>query len=263
MSDAVFSIQNLSIRLAKTEILRSVSLDIPDGSCTVILGPNGAGKTTLVKCLNRLLSPQSGSVYLHGKSLKSYSQKDIAKHVAYVPQANNSFFSFTVYEFVMLGRYPHMSPFTAVSSEGKAVVDEALEHTGMSDFKDRSMSTLSGGERQAVFIAAALVQGGNVLLMDEPTTYLDYKHQVDVLDLIRKLHAERNMTIVLVTHDVNQALSVCDHVVALNDGRKKFDGTPDQLLMNDQLETIFDTPFVRTEVDGQQLPMVTPVGGAR
>lgn len=262
MNSTVFSIKNLSVRLSKKDILRSVSLDIAAKSCTAIIGPNGAGKTTLLKCLNRLLRPYSGSVALHGKPLDSYTQKDIARHVAYVPQASNAFFSFTVYEFVMLGRYPHMSPFTAVSQEDKSVVDEALSHSGMTGFRDRSMATLSGGERQAVFIAAALAQGGDVLLMDEPTTYLDYKHQVDVLALIRKLHDDKGMTIVLVTHDVNQAIAVCDHVVALKEGSKPFDGTPAALLDGDQLESIFDTTFQRTEVAGRDLPIVSPAGGA-
>lgn len=254
----VFSIENLAVRLSKKEILQSVSLDIAEKSCTAIIGPNGAGKTTLLKCLNRLLTPHSGSITLHGKPLVTYTQKEIAKHVAYVPQASSTFFNFTAYEFVMLGRYPHLSPFTAVSQEDKAVVEEALARTGMTTFRDQSMATLSGGERQAVFIAAALAQGGNVLLMDEPTTYLDYKHQVEVLALIRKLHTEQGMTIVLVTHDVNQAFAVCDHVIALKDGAKQFDGTPAELLNGDLLESIFDTPFQRTHVAGQNLPIVTP-----
>jgi iron complex transport system ATP-binding protein len=257
----VFTLENLSVRLSKTDILRSVSLEIASESCTAIIGPNGAGKTTLLKCLNRLLKPSSGSVSLFEKKLESYAQKEIAKHVAYVPQVSSTFFNFTVYEFVMLGRYPHLSPFTAVSQEDKAVVDDALAHTGMTQFSDRSMSTLSGGERQAVFIAAALAQGGKVLLMDEPTTYLDYKHQVDVLELIRKLHDEEGMTIVLVTHDVNQALAVCDHVIALKDGEKKFDGTPEALLDGDELESIFETQFELTEIAGQALPIVSPIGG--
>lgn len=262
MSPTVFSIKDLSVRLSRNDILRTVSLDIASKSCTAIIGPNGAGKTTLLKCLNRLLSPHSGSISLLGKSLKDYSQKEIAKHVAYVPQAGSDFFTFTVNEFVMLGRYPHLSPFTAVSQEDKSVVQEALAQTGMTPFADRSMATLSGGERQAVFIAAALAQGGDVLLMDEPTTYLDYKHQVDVLALIRKLHEEQEMTIVLVTHDVNQAMAICDHVVALKEGQKQFDGTPEELLDGDQLESIFDTAFQRTEVAGQDRPMVSPSGGA-
>lgn len=257
---SVFSIKNLSVRLSKKEILHSVSLDIAEKSCTAFIGPNGAGKTTLLKCLNRLLNPDSGSILLHGKSLSDYSQKDIAKHVAYVPQASSTFFAFTAHEFVMLGRYPHMSPFTAVSQEDNAVVDNALTQTDMTAFRDRSMATLSGGERQAVFIAAALAQGGNVLLMDEPTTYLDYKHQVDVLALIRKLHDEQGMTIVLVTHDLNQALEVCDHIVALKEGTKQFDGTPEELLNPDQLEEIFDTPFQRTEIAGRDLPIVSTTG---
>lgn len=260
MTSSILSLRDVILRLSKKDILRGVTVDIAEASCTAILGPNGAGKTSLLKCMNRLLRPQSGSIELLGRPLSSYSQKEIAGHVAYIPQASNAFFAFTVYEFVMLGRYPHMSPFTATTGDDKSAVSDALAQTGMTEFAERSMATLSGGERQAVFVAAALAQGGNVLLMDEPTTYLDYPHQVDVLRLIRRLHREEGMTIVIVTHDVNQALAVCDHVVALKDGQHTFVGTPEELLAGDALESIFDTPFQRTLADGQRLPIVTPAG---
>lgn len=260
MSQEIISARDITVRLSGNEILRSVSLDIREGSCTAILGPNGAGKTTLLKCLNRLLEPESGTILLDGRPLSGYAQKEIAHRVAYVPQAGNTFFAFTVYEFVSMGRYPHLSPFSTVSAEDKRVVDEVLEITGTEEFRDRRMETLSGGERQSVFIAAALAQGGNVLLMDEPTTYLDYKHQIDVLALVRRLNREQGLTIVLVTHDVNQAMDVCDHVVALKEGRKIYDGDATAFLGEDELMEVFDTSFRFTSVEGRELPLVSPKG---
>lgn len=258
MTQAVFSIRDLCVRLGKSDILHSVSLEIAEGSCTSIIGPNGAGKTTLLKCLNRILVPLGGTLELNGKPLDTYAQKDIARQVAYVPQVSTTSFEFTVYDFVMLGRYPHLSPFTSVSQADKDAVGDALSITNLLPFQDRSMTTLSGGERQAVFIAAALAQGGSILLMDEPTTYLDYKHQVEVLALINRLHSEEHKTLVLVTHDVNHAVAVSDHIVALGEGRVCFDGTPEELLEGDRLDTLFDTPFQRVAVVGQSLPLILP-----
>lgn len=260
MNPAVFSLHNLCVQLSKKDILRSISLDIPKGSCTAIIGPNGAGKTTLLKCLNRILTPSSGTLHLNDQPLSDYTQKDIARQVAYVPQASTTSFEFTVHDFVMLGRYPHLSPFTAISSADKEAVTQALTITHLLPFRDRNMTTLSGGERQAVFIAAALAQEASILLMDEPTTYLDYKHQVDVLDLIKRLHTQEDMTIVLVTHDVNHAVAVADHIVALTEGQVQFKGTPEALLQGDTLDTVFDTPFQRIPLDGSPLPLILPGG---
>lgn len=261
MSDAVYKIDGLSVSIAKQPILHSLGLSIDSGACTAIIGPNGAGKTTLLKCLNRILQPDAGNILLHGRALSGYSQKDIAREVSYVPQASGLVFSMTVYNFVMLGRYPHMSPFSAITPEDRTAVEAALEQVQITEFRDRPLDTLSGGERQAAYIAAALAQGGKVLLMDEPTTYLDYGHQVDVLGLIRRLHREQHLTVILVTHDVNHAVQVSDHIVALKEGTIAFDGTPEALLEPGALETIFETSFSRLDDADQALPVVMPMEG--
>lgn len=262
MSTPVYSIRDVSVSIAKNEILHSVSMTIESGSCTTIIGPNGAGKTTLLKCLNRILRPESGDIELNGQSLRRRPQREIARDVAYVPQASGLVFAMTVRAFVTLGRYPHLSPFSAISKEDREAVDAAMERAQIAAFQDRALDTLSGGERQAAYIAAALAQGGNVLLMDEPTTYLDYGHQVDVLRLIRDLRAAQSQTLVLVTHDVNHAIQVSDHIVALKDGRVAFDGTPDALVSGDMLETIYETPFTRLESGDQSLPVIVPAEDA-
>jgi iron complex transport system ATP-binding protein len=263
MSESVFTVENVDLSIGKHSILHSVSLEVASGGCTAIIGPNGAGKTTLLKCLNRILKPDSGAITLRGRSLSTYAQKEIALEVAYVPQASGSPFTMTVAQFVLLGRYPHISPFSAISKADHAAVDEALDRTGIADFRDRALDTLSGGERQSAYIAAALAQGGSVLLMDEPTTYLDYAHQVDVLALVKRLHCEQGMTIVIVTHDVNHAAQVSDHIVALRDGKVVFDDTPRTLIETDALESIYDTPFARLNDSENELPTVIPTGGTQ
>jgi iron complex transport system ATP-binding protein len=263
MSTSVYTIGDVCVSIAKSEILHSVSMTIESGSCTSIIGPNGAGKTTLLKCLNRILQPNAGEIRLNDQALESFSQKEIARQVAYVPQASGLVFAMTVRDFVMLGRYPHLSPFSAVSAEDRDAVDAAMKQAQIFEFRDRPLDTLSGGERQAAYIAAALAQGGKVLLMDEPTTYLDYGHQVDVLRLIRELRTEQRQTLILVTHDVNHAIQVSDHIVALKDGRVAFDGTPEALVSDDVLESIYETDFTRLNAEGQALPVIMPAEDAR
>lgn len=258
MTETVYTLSDVSVSIAKSKILHSLSLEIKSGTCTAIIGPNGAGKTTLLKCLNRILKPDSGEISLMGASLHSLNQRDIARQVAYVPQASGLVFSMTVRAFVMLGRYPHLSPFSAVTREDNAAVDAAMDVAQIREFENRTLDTLSGGERQAAYIAAALAQGGDVLLMDEPTTYLDYGHLVEVLHLIRELQQSQDRTLVLVTHDVNHAVQVSDHVVALKEGRVVFDGTPETLVGGNELESIFETPFTRLENRDHALPVIIP-----
>ena len=259
MSQSVYTLENLHYTIAKTSILSDVSLTVQQGSCLAIIGPNGAGKTTLLKCLNRILRPDSGTISLNGTPLQKLDQRTIARQVAYVPQASSIPFTMTVFDFVLLGRYPHLSPFTTISAEDKTAVEDALRITGIDAFRDRQLDTLSGGERQTAYIAAALAQGGDTLLLDEPTTYLDYAHQMDVLALIGKLHKKENKTVILVTHDINHAIAVSDHIVALREGRVIFNDTPEALLEGDTLRTIYDTEF---EIHPREAaaPIVVPGG---
>lgn len=255
--------RDVSYTISGKTILSEVSFSLTSANYLSIIGPNGAGKTTLLKCLNRLLHTSSGTVEVLGKPIESYRQREIARLIGYVPQADSYYLPFSVFEFVLMGRYPHLSPFSTVSVEDKAIAMAAIEQAGGEDISDRSMHTLSGGERQKVFIAAALAQEARILLLDEPTTFLDYRHQVEIMDLMKRLNRDEGITIVAVTHDVNTALRMGGEVLGLKDGRVAFQGTPAELLENDTLESIYETPFRFVADAESDLPIVQPVGDAR
>lgn len=199
--------------------LRDVSLTIPTGSLTGLLGPNGCGKTTLLKLLAGVLKPQHGSVMLDGQRLSALSRRSIAQRVAVVPQETHPAFDYTVMEMVLMGRHPHLGPFQLEGPADLAIARDALHATGTGHLAKRSYMTLSGGEKQRVIIASALAQSPEVLLLDEPTASLDLGYQLDVASLLAKLNRERSVTMVLATHDLNLAASLCDTLVLLRQGR--------------------------------------------
>lgn len=245
---AAIRIQDLACRLGAQDVLNGVSLEIPERGSVAILGPNGAGKTTLLKCIARIVRASSGTIEILGKNSTSYAQRDLARVLSYVPQADARYLPFRVSEFVLLGRYPHLSPFSTLSPEDSRAADAAMDRTETREFAERPIDTLSGGERQRVFIAAALAQGARILLLDEPATFLDYKHQVEVVDLLRRLNRDEGVTLVSVTHDANDAARLGDRAIALKSGRVHFSGTTAELLAEDMLESVFDTPFDRIPV---------------
>jgi len=239
----VIEISDYSFRIGRKEILKDISLEVNRGEYLSIIGPNGAGKTTLLKCLDRILTGGEGRIEVNGRPLETYSQRELAKLMAYVSQADERTFPYSVYEFVMMGRYPYLSPFSSVSSEDKEAVRQVLAATGTGEFADRRINTLSGGERQKVFIAAALAQGAKILLLDEPTTFLDYKHQADIQAILARLNRESGATIISVTHDINNAVAMSHRVLALKNGRVEFSGAADRLIDNEVLESIYGLSF--------------------
>jgi iron complex transport system ATP-binding protein len=258
MSDAMLHVEGLGFAIEGRPILRDVGFEVQRGEYLAVVGPNGAGKTTLLKCLDRLLTADRGTISLLGRPLGSYRQRDLARQVGYVPQADGRLLPFTVEEFVTLGRYPHLSPFSAISREDRRAVREALEQTGMLGFAARRIDTLSGGERQKAMIAAALAQGAALLLLDEPTTFLDYRHQAEIRELLRRAHRDGGATIVAVTHDVNAAALESDRVLALRDGAVVFHGPPRELMQAERLATIFATPLQLVDHPRGGLPMIVP-----
>ena len=257
MSSPAIKVRDLRFSVGSSVILDKVSFSVDAGDYVSIIGPNGAGKTSLIKCLNRINRIASGEITIFGKPLGKYPQRELAKHVSYVPQAAGNDFPFSVREFVLMGRYPHLSPFSSVGPRDKQKVQEVLRLTAIEDFADRPIRTLSGGEAQKVLIAAALAQGASVLLLDEPTTFLDYRHQVDVMGLLRRLNKDEGVTIVSVTHDVNAAVFAGDQVIALKNGAVAFDGSPDALLNENVLDSVYDTSFRIAHLEGQDAPIVT------
>jgi iron complex transport system ATP-binding protein len=208
-----------------------------------VVGPNGAGKTTLIKCICRIFRGGTGQIRVAGQELGHYSQRRLALRMSYVPQADGQVPPFTAHEFVMMGRYPHLSPFSSPTEEDEHAVRRALAVTDTEEFAERSLATLSGGERQKVFLAAALAQEADVLLVDEPTTFLDPKHRADICHLLATVNREHGLTIVAVTHDINRAVLTSSRVVALKQGRIVFSGGPDDFMDNDVLRNIYDISF--------------------
>ena len=244
MGNAIIEIMRFSFSIDGKEILKNISLSVKEGEYISIVGPNGAGKTTLLKCLDRIYKGGDGDIKIAGKPLDKYSQKELAGQVSYVPQADGRIVPFTVHEFVMMGRYPYLSPFSSVSEKDEVVVRDALAMTGTLEFAERFLSTLSGGERQKVFIAAALAQGAKVLLLDEPTTFLDPKHEADVHRLLARANREGGVTVVSVTHDINSAVVTSRRILALKDGAVAFCGPAEEFMNNEILQNVYDKPFM-------------------
>ncbi len=237
-------VNNLSFAYDKEPVFASISFGVREGEFVSVIGPNGAGKSTLIKCLNKVISGWSGDIALFGDSVRAMSQRNLAKLVGYVPQSGGGPLPFSVEEFVMMGRYPYLIPFTLIRAEDRTAVTDILRRTRIDHLSDRPMGSLSGGERQIAFIAAALVQGAKMLLLDEPAAFLDYKHQVECAALLMRMHREQGITVIMVTHDVNQAIALSNRVVALKNGHLYFDGDPEELTSNGTLESIYETRFV-------------------
>jgi iron complex transport system ATP-binding protein len=259
-SPPLIDVRDFSIALGGQPVLDNVSFSVARGEAVTIVGPNGAGKTTLLKCLAGILDGGSGHIQLDGRPLADYPRKQLARRMSYVPQADSRPVPFTVDQFVLMGRYPYLSPFSPVSREDHQAARDAMERTDTLQFAARRLDTLSGGERQKVYIAAALAQGGEILLLDEPTTFLDYHHQEDICRLLRRSAQSAGLTMVSVTHDVNRAALESDRIVALRRGRVVFTGTPQAIMRPDALAEIYGCRFVLVDHPGARLPMIVPPG---
>ncbi|GAA4729279.1 ABC transporter ATP-binding protein [Modestobacter marinus] len=249
------------VRLAYGDkvVVDGLDLELVDGSFTAIVGPNGCGKSTVLKALGRLLRPTSGTVLLDGRAIGATPTREVAKVLGLLPQTPLAPEGLTVADLVARGRHPHQSWLRQWSSDDEAVVTEALSWTDMADHADSPVDALSGGQRQRAWISMALAQGTDLLLLDEPTTYLDLAHQVDVLELVGRLHAEKGRTVVVVLHDLNLAARYAKRLVAMKDGVLVASGTPQQVLTEQLLADVFELEarVVPDPVTGT--PMVVPV----
>jgi len=235
----VIEVDHYSFALEKREILRDLTFSIAAGERVSLIGPNGAGKTTLLKCLQRILRGGRGTIRVAGAPLDSYRQFELAKRVAYVPQSEGRTAPYTVRELVEMARYPHLGPLAPMRSADEAAIDRALEETGMVALSDRPLTALSGGERQKALLAAALAQETDILLLDEPTSFLDPAQQADLLEVLGRVRR----TILSVTHDLNEALAHSTRVLALREGALVFDGPSAALAEGDTLKRIYRHPF--------------------
>jgi iron complex transport system ATP-binding protein len=251
-------VENLSVRLGEAEILHEVSFAVGRGEFLTVIGPNGAGKSTLLRCLDGILVPSEGRVLIDDRPVAGFGRRELARTVSYVPQPDAGPLDYSVRSFVEMGRFPHVSAWAALTEEDAEAVRNAMELTSVADLADRSMSSLSGGERQRASIAAALAQGGSILLLDEPTSFLDYRHQVQILDLLDRLHHENGLTIVAVTHDLNSTVASSNSVLALKNGRVAATGKPVELLDTKVLAAIYDADFRLIAGGHRGLPLVLP-----
>jgi iron complex transport system ATP-binding protein len=247
----------LSIAYTHRTVVRELDLEIPDGSFTILIGPNGCGKSTALRAMARVLKPSAGRVTLDGTPIDALPSRHVARTIGLLPQAPITPDGITVAELVARGRYPHQGPLRRESAEDRRVVERCLEQTGISEFAQRPMAELSGGQRQRAWIAMALAQDTELLLLDEPTTYLDIAHQLDVLDLCARLHRE-GRTVVAVLHDLNQAARYATHLIAMRDGAILAAGPPAEILTAELVEQTFDLPARIIEDPESGTPLVIP-----
>lgn len=231
--------ENLNIGYEERLIVKNLSVKIPDKKITTIIGSNGCGKSTLLKAITRIIAQQSGMVVLDGKNISKENTKNLAKKMAILPQTPESASGMTVGELVSYGRFPYQKGFGRLTKKDYQVIDWALEVTGIIDFKFRPVDSLSGGQRQRVWIAMALAQETEIIFLDEPTTYLDMAHQLEVLELLQKLNHEQGRTIVMVLHDLNQAARFADYIIALKEGQIVKAGECEEVITHDVLKQVF------------------------
>lgn len=232
--------QTLQVGYGACPVISGLEVAVTPGTITALVGPNGSGKSTLLKTLARLLKPSGGVVLLDGKAISQMSTDAVARQLAILPQGPSAPPGITVRELVEQGRFPHVGALRMLKQQDHATITAALELTGMSDFAHRPVDGLSGGERQRAWIALTLAQDTPILLLDEPTTFLDIGHQLEVLDLVQRLNEQRQMTIVLVLHDLNQAARYAHRMVALNQGVIVADGEPSAVLTAPFLADVFN-----------------------
>ncbi|MFC5463604.1 ABC transporter ATP-binding protein [Lederbergia graminis] len=229
----------LSIGYTNKLLFEDLNLSIPKGEITVFVGSNGCGKSTLLRSIARLLKPSSGNVLIDGKDVHRLSSKEVAKKLGILPQSPISPEGITVLDLVKQGRYPHQSWVKRWSEEDTLKVEEAMEATGISDLRHQAVDTLSGGQRQRAWIAMTLAQDTDIILLDEPTTYLDMTYQIDILDLLFDLNEQKNRTIVMVLHDLNLASRYAHNIVAIKDGKVFAQGKPEDIITCELVHSVF------------------------
>jgi len=252
-------INNISFSYDSVEVLRDIAFEAPSGGFLGILGPNGSGKTTLLRCINNALRPNKGVVYFEDKDLRKLSRKEIAKKFGVVPQKNDINFPFTIYEIVMMGRYPHLDFLGRECIKDYEIADKALEVVGIQYLSKRRIDEISGGEFQKVIIARALTQEPKVLLLDEPTLHLDMNHQLEILEVIKGLASKKDLVVIMVTHDLSLAARYCDFLILMKEGKIHFYGKAKEVLIKDNIREVYQVEVNIIQDPLTNLPVIIPL----
>ena len=254
------SVRNMAAGYGGVPVFQNIDLEIPTGKITTLIGANGSGKSTILKTISRLITPTEGGAYLEGSSIHSMPTKLVAQKLALLPQGAQTPSGITVADLVEYGRFPYRNKLSGLSANDREIIRWALASTNMTALADREMDQLSGGQRQRGWIAMALAQKTGILFLDEPTTYLDISHQLEILQLLRKLNREQGVTIVMVLHDLNHAIMFSDYLVAIKAGRIHCSGSPAEVITPRTLREVFDVEAAVIEHPVLHLPVCLPYG---
>lgn len=246
-------IKHLFFAYTKENIIKDLSLNFKQGKITILLGSNGCGKSTLFKLCTRNLKPKMGTIKLDGKNISDINRKDFAKKVAIVKQKNRLDSDIKVEELVSYGRNPYLPFMARLTEKDYQKIDEAIKLCGLEEIRDKKVNLLSGGQTQRVWIAMAIAQDSDILFLDEPTTYLDIKYQIEILNLVKRLNKNLNKTIIMVLHDINQSIKYADEIVGMYKGKIVFNGKPKETLTEENISKIFDTKLKLAQLEGETI----------
>lgn len=252
--------EHLTLSYGKKVIAEDLTVAIPDGHFTAIIGPNGCGKSTLLRTLSRLMTPQQGHVWLDGEQIQRFASKDVARRIGLLAQNATTPGDITVQELVARGRYPHQPLFSRWRKEDEDAVNRAMQATGVVELANQSVDTLSGGQRQRAWIAMVLAQETAIMLLDEPTTWLDISHQIDLLELLSELNREKGYTLAAVLHDLNQACRYATHLIALREGKIVAQGAPRDIVTAELIERLYGMRCMIIDDPVAGTPLVVPLG---
>lgn len=252
--------ERLTLGYGKQTVVENLSVSIPDGEFTAIIGPNGCGKSTLLRSLSRLMAPQHGQVWLDGEHIQRYATKEVARRIGLLAQNASAPGDISVQELVSRGRYPHQPLFTRWRKEDDDAVRNAMQATGIENLAAQPVDTLSGGQRQRAWIAMVLAQETSIMLLDEPTTWLDISHQIDLLELLSSLNRDQGYTLAAVLHDLNQACRYATHLIALREGKIVAEGAPREIVTAELIEAIYGLRCIIIDDPVAHTPLVVPLG---
>ncbi len=248
--------KNLEIGYGDYIAIKDMNIEVKKGKITTIIGPNGSGKSTVLKALTRLLKYRKGEVYIDSKNLRDFENKEFARQIGVLPQRHNAPPDFKVRDLVGYGRIPYQKWYSKNNAEDDKIVDWALKATGTWDLREKSINECSGGESQRVWIATVLSQQPEILFLDEPTTYLDISHQLETMRLVRKLNKESGIGVVMVLHDLTQALEISDHIVVIYHGKKYSEGTPSEVITTKMMKEVYNVDCDIINIPGRNKPLI-------